>query len=207
MSTLYRGLLHSTGQLYLISSSPTWIQRKIQRFLRLHEFPEATIRLRDWLRETKIKNYKLEALRKIFVTTPETFLLLGDDSEHDPEVFSELRREFPNRIAAIYVRRIRGRRLPHFCTSFSLAYEVGVHEFLARRLSLKSLLTIAEENALTKRDETFIPYFAYCPRDLSVPLPHASLEAFHEKMQLRLERLYDTRGTSKPTWASIEGEV
>ena len=39
------------------------------------------------------------------------FILIGDSGQHDPEIYSRLAIEFPGRIEAIYIRKIRSESL------------------------------------------------------------------------------------------------
>jgi phosphatidate phosphatase APP1 len=51
-------------------------------------------------------DYKKNAIRKILQLAPEKrFLLLGDDTQNDMEVYASIISEFPDQIARIYIRK------------------------------------------------------------------------------------------------------
>ena len=66
--------------------------------------------LRDWdlgkLNE-RHASHKAVVIREIFDTYPELpFLLVGDSGQEDPEIYTELVRERPGRIKAVYIRNV-----------------------------------------------------------------------------------------------------
>ena len=36
-----------------------------------------------------------------------SFILIGDNGQHDPEIYSQIAAEYPNRIRAVYIRVVR----------------------------------------------------------------------------------------------------
>ena len=55
----------------------------------------------------KNKDYKLATIRQIlgmYAHLP--FILIGDSGQEDPEIYTEVARENPNRILAVYIRNV-----------------------------------------------------------------------------------------------------
>jgi hypothetical protein len=50
-----------------------------------------------------LKGYKEPAIRKLLSSFPQRVVLVGDSGERDPEVYALIRREFPERVAAIFI--------------------------------------------------------------------------------------------------------
>jgi len=51
--------------------------------------------------------YKMARIEEILQRVPHvTFMLIGDDGEHDPEIFERLRSLHPTRIADVWIRRV-----------------------------------------------------------------------------------------------------
>lgn len=90
-------------------------------------------------------------------------ILLGDDAGGDPDVFDIIRKRFPGRIDAIYIRAIKNNPLPEGMTKFVIAYDVAWKEYLAGRLDKSKLPTILESIMKEKKFKTTIPNFAHCP--------------------------------------------
>lgn len=87
----------------LVSGSPEQFVPRIAVFLAHHDFPFFGMYLRNFGPDT-MSGYKQPKVRHLLQTLPQKFILVGDSGEHDPEVYAEMRREFPERIAAIYIR-------------------------------------------------------------------------------------------------------
>lgn len=103
---------------FYVSSSEWNLYDMIVRFAELNGLPKAVLKLK------KIKsglddfvmtgsgshNHKLRKIRNIVEFYPELqFILLGDDSQKDPEIYEQICGEFPKNIRAVYIRQTRTR--------------------------------------------------------------------------------------------------
>ncbi len=87
----------------LVSGSPAQYIGRVREFLNAHGFPVFGIYLRD-LGPKTLSNYKQPVIRALLKEMPNQVVLIGDSGEHDPEVYGQMRAEFPDRIKAIYIR-------------------------------------------------------------------------------------------------------
>jgi phosphatidate phosphatase APP1 len=99
--------------IYYVSSSPWNIHDLIAEFLDLQNIPLGPICLRDWdvdvdaLTSSRLKRHKEPLIREIMdATDPLRFILIGDTSQKDPEIYREIVKAYPNRILAIYIRNV-----------------------------------------------------------------------------------------------------
>jgi len=99
--------------IFYVSSSPWNVYDVISEFMDLQKIPRGPILLRDWdislgsLASTRHFDHKGVAIRNIMHTYPELpFILIGDTSQHDPEIYRQIVSEFPNRVKAIYIRDV-----------------------------------------------------------------------------------------------------
>ena len=99
--------------IFYVSSSPWNIYDVISEFMDLQQIPRGPILLRDWdialgaLSSTRHFDHKGEAIRKILGMYPRLpFILIGDTSQHDPEIYRAIVKECPGRIRAIYIRDV-----------------------------------------------------------------------------------------------------
>ena len=170
MGDLYDILSHQTAgqEVHYISGSPLQLQKKIHSFLEQNGFPAGNLILRDWVHERDQSAYKTVKLEAIAAQTenspsPQKFILLGDDTEHDPEIYAEFAAKHPDRVMAIYIHKIKARPLPQGQYGFFTAFDIAVSEFLQDRISLEDLSEIASVIRHTKSNELIIPDFAACP--------------------------------------------
>jgi phosphatidate phosphatase APP1 len=98
---------------YYVSSSPWNLHDLIAEFLELHGIPRGPVCLRDWevkldaLSSSRIRQHKAPLIREIIdATDPLPFILVGDSSQQDPEIYAEVVRACPRRILAVYIRNV-----------------------------------------------------------------------------------------------------
>jgi phosphatidate phosphatase APP1 len=89
----------------IVSGSPREFGARIEAFLAREGFPFAALVLRH-VGPGTMKGYKEPAIRKLLSTFPQRVVLVGDSGERDPEVYAQIRREFPDRVAGIFIRDV-----------------------------------------------------------------------------------------------------
>ena len=106
-------LEQSHNPLFFVSSSPWNFYDLLTDFFDLQAIPQAPLLLRDLgLSDTMfIKEghgtHKLRSIRTILNAYPSlSFVLIGDSSQHDPEIYRQVVEEYPGRILAIYIRDV-----------------------------------------------------------------------------------------------------
>jgi phosphatidate phosphatase APP1 len=100
--------------IFYVSSSPWNIHDVIADFMELQRIPTGPIHLRDWdvdldaLTSRRLKRHKEPIIKEILELFPSLpFILIGDDSQKDPEIYRAIIDQFPGRILAIYIRNVR----------------------------------------------------------------------------------------------------
>jgi phosphatidate phosphatase APP1 len=99
--------------IFYVSSSPWNMYDVIAEFLELKRIPTGPILLRDWevdvasLHSSHLRKHKEPLIREILALYPTLpFVLIGDTSQQDPEIYGAITHEFPGRILAIYIRDV-----------------------------------------------------------------------------------------------------
>lgn len=167
MPQLYRFLLGENspaGHLMFLSGSPYILSDKLREMLNEAHFPDYSLTLRS-LKEyfnSHVSDFKKKKMEELYgASKGDSFVLIGDDTEKDPEVYAHFSAN-RNDVFAIYIHRITGRDLPQGSIAFVTAYDIAMHEFLAGRLSEKQAADVG--NAVLKSsDVTFLPNFQGCP--------------------------------------------
>lgn len=110
-------LLHSgkTGDkanpMFYVSHSPWNLYRYLEMFLNINKFPKGPIILRSFVDFRSKKPQKHKEVLNILKTYPEMkFILIGDSGEHDADIYMEIAKNHPNRVAAIYLRTVRHKK-------------------------------------------------------------------------------------------------
>ncbi len=125
MAAFLRGLAARNPQpalapVFYLSASPRQLQVSIQAFLDQNGYPRGVLlakRVTDdktsdpLTDQVRYKTARIEALLRELPAL--RFVLIGDDGEKDPEIYHDIRTRFPERVEAVYIRRVHpdsGRR-------------------------------------------------------------------------------------------------
>ena len=99
--------------IFYVSSSPWNIHDLIAEFMEVQEIPRGPISLRDWdivfsaLTSSHLGTFKEPVIREILDLYPSLpFILIGDNSQKDPEIYRAILGRYPERILAIYIRNV-----------------------------------------------------------------------------------------------------
>lgn len=116
-SKFYKLLHHgktgtNANPIFYVSHSPWNLYRYLELFLKQNNFPKGPILLRNFgtILKKKTSNHipeKQKEILNILKTYPNLpFILIGDSGEHDPDIYIEIAKQYPNRILAIYLRSV-----------------------------------------------------------------------------------------------------
>ncbi len=130
--------------IFYVSSSPWNLHDLIADFMDLQHIPRGPIHLRDWdvvlsaLSSSRLGTFKEPVIAEILEHFPALpFILIGDSSQRDPEIYRAILGRYPGRILAIYIR--------------------NVHADDARSASIRALASevLAAGSALVLADDTY----------------------------------------------------
>jgi len=104
---------------HYVSGGPHQLYPALADFLQTQVFPQGTVHLRSADLEREIfaagsgaRTHKLAVIGRLLNDFPQRrFVLVGDSAEQDPEIYGELARAHPDRIAAILIRDVTGEPL------------------------------------------------------------------------------------------------
>lgn len=144
---------------FYVSSSEWNLYEYIKEFCRHHELPEGVFLLREIKQlQSFLKtgqgnhNGKYDRIARIMTEFPELhYVLLGDDSQHDPEIYLRLVEAHPGLVRYVYLRHRVKQRLPAVRKIEAALKAAGVevcyftHSKTAREHSRRMGLTTAVE--------------------------------------------------------------
>lgn len=166
MSELFRALGTTENSFYYVSGSPKLIESKVSSFLEFNKFPQnENLILKQGL-STPTFEYKVAAITQIIQqVNPDKVILIGDDTEFDPEVYEEISKRFPSKIESIYIRAIQDRELPKLgnIRNFFSAVEVAALELIKGNLNLASLTKVAASFIQKNDGSKIVINGRYCP--------------------------------------------
>jgi phosphatidate phosphatase APP1 len=101
--------------IFYVSSSPWNIHDVIADFMDIQGIPRGPIDLRDWdvvlsaLTSSRLGTFKepvIDGILGLYPSLP--FILIGDNSQQDPEIYRRILGRHPDRVLAIYIRNVDG---------------------------------------------------------------------------------------------------
>ena len=196
MAELYRDLLGKDSpaeRLEFISGSPRiLLTHKVDECLRDARFPPYRAALRN--RVGSVADFKTRVLRGLYGGSESQFLLIGDDTQSDPEVYAKFAAaKKPDQVLAIYIHQITGRALPPHSIPYLTAYDIALKEYQAQRLNA---LQAAEVGLVVWKSEeaAFLPGFQKCPKEYAqLPDLPKPLEVLQTQIRDRMKDLCSKR--------------
>ncbi|APF40585.1 App1 family protein [Neomicrococcus aestuarii] len=110
---LERLVQHNVHAPVIYLSTGAWnVAQTLQRFLKRNLYPKGPLLLTDW-GPTEGRwfrsgmQHKVNQLRRLADEFPDVkWLLIGDDGQHDPEIYAEFARRYPDHVRAIVIRQL-----------------------------------------------------------------------------------------------------
>ncbi len=114
MAELYADVVTAHPDVFVVYlSTGAWnTAGALSRFLHHHGFPRGPLLLTDWGPTSSAwfrsgRDHKRTQLHRLLDELPHlTWLLVGDDGQHDPTTYAELAASAPDRVAAIAIREL-----------------------------------------------------------------------------------------------------
>ncbi|WP_340113288.1 App1 family protein [Maribellus mangrovi] len=117
---LHTGMSGTASNPFFYISSSEWnLYDLIDDFCTYNNFPKGVFLLREiipgflnlWKQGGRNHEHKFEKIMQIFESYPYMdFVLVGDNGQHDPNIYSRIAHRFPGRVKAIYIRTISKRK-------------------------------------------------------------------------------------------------
>jgi len=114
MAELYRAIAsdHPDSVVVYVSTGPWNVAPAIDDFLKRHSYPPGPLLLTDWgptpdgwFRSGRA--HKKTELKRLITELPQvSWILIGDDGQHDPELYCEVAGATPDRVRAIAIRQL-----------------------------------------------------------------------------------------------------
>lgn len=114
MAALYRRWLAANpGSPTFYLSTGAWnVAPALRRFLERHGYPAGPLLLTDWGPTNtgwfrSGREHKIRSLRRLLDEFPEIdWVLVGDDGQHDPQIYADIAAEHPGRVRVVAIRQL-----------------------------------------------------------------------------------------------------
>lgn len=185
MSELVQILAEKAKSITYLSGSPQSLNDRLEHLLvEEYRFPHGEFILNNWLKFQSTRGFKAGQLQRMATQSTLPFLLIGDDTQSDPEVFvafrdaqmransdgqpSGLGGGRSGRTTGIYIHQVKRRPLPDGVVGYTSAFDLALHEVEAGRIQPEAAIHLGEVIVNTQHPELLFPYFKVCPEDDSL---------------------------------------
>jgi phosphatidate phosphatase APP1 len=191
MRELYQHLVQPDkgDQIVYLTGAPQILSPLVKDFLEDHHFPEGKVILRPNRDSRTLEDYKFESIVKLMNQTESDFILIGDDTQSDPQAYQRAFEFDPGRVLGVYIHRIIGSRLNSGWYGFLTAFDVARIEYLMGRLPATDALEVGQLILDEKKFQKVIPGFAYCPSRKINELFNQEIRMMNEAILRRIERV------------------
>lgn len=170
MAGLYREM--GAQKLVFISGGPFLLRSSLTKLLVSENgFPPADFILRNFWPKPEIRKFKGNALQDLAPKVTGPFVLIGDDTEKDPEAFGDFAASpaGQDRVLAVYIHKVTGRELPPLAVPYFTAFDVALREAAAGRLTADQVVLVGNDvlSAAQDQPDHLFPSYAVCPMDLA----------------------------------------
>jgi phosphatidate phosphatase APP1 len=111
---LFQEFEKQDARVFYVSKSESNLFGMISSFIEYNKLPKGQLFLTPYLKFSQLlnpkkkRNFKINHIRFIMENSiTNSFVLLGDDSQRDMEIYLEIARKFPERILKIYIRQTK----------------------------------------------------------------------------------------------------
>lgn len=165
MRELYGSFAVGKGYAFsYLSGSPDFLKFRAKQFLKASGFPEGELYLRPTGQKESLRAYKVRVIREILQKYPDDrLLLIGDDTQADFDAYDDIFRYAPDRIVAVYIRKVTNRKLPPSVYPFLSAFDLARTEYIMGRFSVTDMAPVAISILSERRMSRIVPSFSYCP--------------------------------------------
>ncbi len=167
MSELYTELKDHDSTIFYVSGSPKIIRSRVDEFLDENDFPQQkNLVLKSKISDDTI-HFKTESIKELISAhNPDKVILIGDDTQHDPEIYDGVQALYPNLVESIYIRSVANRELPKnsLIKTYFSAVEIAGHEMVKGNLDAAAVKKVARGFIRQTNDSGIALRKRYCPR-------------------------------------------
>lgn len=163
MPEFLRGTRSFADSLHVVSAGPKLIKKRVLSLLKKHKIQHEGVYLRAIPGKEGKLEFKVRTILEIMEKNPGEVLLLGDDVDLDPEVYTEIVKLHPERVLGVYIHMVKDRPIPETFTRYWTSLDLALKEHMAGRLGSDSVIEIISSMNNEGKLSRIIPKFAHCP--------------------------------------------
>ncbi|WKK65913.1 phosphatidate phosphatase App1 family protein [Lutimonas zeaxanthinifaciens] len=133
---LYQKYKQNGARFFYVSKSECNLMPTISNFISHNGLPQGNLFLTPYLSlwqlisTSKDKNFKFKVIRDIIEnSTKQDFVLIGDDSQRDMEIYTKIVQNYPSKIKKVYIRQTQNKLNRKKMRSWEYLKETGIDAY------------------------------------------------------------------------------
>ena len=163
MEVLLDEMSYYVDGVYILSASPRLFNYNIEKLLEEHEIEHKEYFTREGLEDKA--EYKYQKIVSVLESGYEKVILMGDDIELDPVIYERVRKDYPDKVLAIYIHRVANHALPDSSIPYYTAFDLAYRELVAGRMGLDQVGLLGQSLLDEEDFENAFPSFTHCPKN------------------------------------------
>lgn len=164
MDDLFKSMNTYSSDLYILSNSPNMFRFNILKLLKKHGIVATAVSTRNLIRDRDGFKYKYNFVVNKIKQVGKKVILLGDDVGEDPEVYEKVMMDYPDKVAAIYIHKVKNRSIPSVVTPYISVFDIAVKEYKAQRMNLNQATVLGDALLFDYNLNNVLPKFSHCPK-------------------------------------------
>lgn len=143
---LYKVYKENNPRFFYVSKSESNLFPTISHFIRHNKLPEGNLFLIPFLsfwqliKSNKDKNHKFKIISYIIENSPKQhFVLIGDDSQRDMEIYTRIAHQYKSRLQSIYIRQTQNKLSSQKMQTWETLRETGIDVYYFKSDEIFSL--------------------------------------------------------------------
>lgn len=149
--------------LFVVSAGPKLIKSRALALLKKHHIEHDGVYLRAIPGKEGKLDFKVRTILELMEKTPNDVILMGDDVDLDPEVYTEIVKKHPARVLGVYIHNVKDRAIPDSFTKYWTSFDLALKEHIAGRIDATGVSAVMEPMLAETKLTMIIPKFANCP--------------------------------------------
>jgi phosphatidate phosphatase APP1 len=163
MDKLIETMQFYTNKTYVLSNSPNFLRPNIFGLIDCHDMRVDYVSTRNIIRDRDGFKYKYNFIKEKITNSDDRFILLGDDVGEDPEVYKKIKEDYPSKISAIYIHKVKNRDIPKGTLPYFTASDIALYEYSKQRMQRTDVLNLLDSVVNGKLKRAF-PRYTFCPK-------------------------------------------
>ncbi len=158
-------LKKTKGDLFFVSEDYKFLEFNVEKLIKDNKLNAKGVYTRVPFAFESEHSYKYETVKRIMESSNDKFILIGDDSGVDQDVYTQIAKDFPGRVSEIYIHVVKNEKvIMKGVTPYFTAFDIAVNEFKKKRFTKDQVVDVGRALLKEEKFHKVFPKYAHCPK-------------------------------------------